>query len=217
VSFPPRRLFAVLLLAPVTSAGTVGAVQARPAAKTAREPVHAKPAARVVAEAFAHRRAHGASGLTGPTRPGSAAPATAATPAPVSPEPAVPGPLSPVVTDPLTSPAVGAPVPSTPTASTALGVQALDTPNYRMLLSRVSVPAGTVRLQLQNGGEDDHNLLLTRTDGTGDAIAVPLTAPGTNRTSILQLTAGTYRLFCTLTTPVVHDTAGMHATLIVTP
>ncbi len=98
-----------------------------------------------------------------------------------------------------------------------LGVQTLDTPDYRMLLSRTSVRAGGVRVQLRNGGEDPRNLLLQRADSSGDALAVPLTSPGATATQTFGLAAGTYRLFCTLTAPVVHDAAGMHATLTVVP
>ncbi|PTL55603.1 hypothetical protein [Paraconexibacter algicola] len=102
-----------------------------------------------------------------------------------------------------------------PVSIPAVGVVLRDTPAYRATLSRPTVAAGRVRLQVQNAGEDPHDLVVLRDeDGSGAAI-FPLTAPSTTRTSTVTLRSGTYTLFCTLTAPVVHRDAGMRATLVV--
>jgi plastocyanin len=47
------------------------------------------------------------------------------------------------------------------------------------------------------------------------SVTVETTEKATKTTKTLTLTAGTYRVFCTLTTPVNHETAGMNASLTV--
>lgn len=105
---------------------------------------------------------------------------------------------------------------ASPDAVVALGVQESETPDYVMRLSRTSVPAGTVTVQLQNTGEDEHNLRIVRSDGTGSATEFAETAPGTTVTRSVRFASGRYRLSCTLTEPTPHDAAGMHASLTVT-
>jgi hypothetical protein len=78
-----------------------------------------------------------------------------------------------------------------------------------------SLATGSVVVQLHNQGEDEHNLRVIPTDHAGATVDFPLTGSGQNTTKTLNLTAGSYRLFCTLTTPVNHETAGMNATLTV--
>ncbi len=103
-----------------------------------------------------------------------------------------------------------------PPAIGALGVRVSETPAYRATLSRGSLAAGTVRLQLQNEGEDDHDLRVVRLEDDSVAAYLERTAPGRARTATVQLRPGTYRLFCTLQAPVVHASAGMSSTLTVT-
>jgi plastocyanin len=116
----------------------------------------------------------------------------------------------------------GAPGTTTPPTTTlppsvpAVGVTLDDRGAYSARLSRATVTAGAVVVQLINQGEDDHNLRVVPVDHAGATVDVPLTGPGQNTTRTLTLTAGTYRVFCTLTTPVDHETAGMNATLQVT-
>lgn len=138
---------------------------------------------------------------------GAQAPATAPAGATAPPG----GPVT--TTDPTPVPA---PAPPTPPAATALGVQEHESPTYTTVLSRTAVPAGRVTVQLQDTGEDAHDLRILRTDGTGDPVDLPLTQPGATTTRTVDLAPGTYRLFCTLTSPSSHDMAGMHATLTVT-
>jgi plastocyanin len=103
----------------------------------------------------------------------------------------------------------------TPPSIQAVGVTVDDRTGYTARLSRASVTAGSVVVQLHNQGEDDHNLRVVPTDHAGATVDFPLTGAGKNTTKTLALTAGSYRLFCTLTAPVNHETAGMNATLTV--
>jgi plastocyanin len=102
-----------------------------------------------------------------------------------------------------------------PPSTQAVGVTVDDRTGYTARLSRAGVTAGSVVVQLHNQGEDDHNLRVVPTNHTGAAVEFPLTGSGQHTTKTLTLTAGSYRLFCTLTTPVNHETAGMNATLTV--
>jgi plastocyanin len=102
-----------------------------------------------------------------------------------------------------------------PPSPQAVGVTVDDRTGYTARLSRASVTAGSIVVQLHNQGEDDHNLRVVGTDHAGATVDFPLTGSGENVTKTLALTAGSYRLFCTLTTPVNHETAGMNATLTV--
>jgi plastocyanin len=208
MSMSVRRL---LVLALVAALGGGSAVQA-----VAKSPKHR--AARKASAKKTHQRVHavkldagvawvpfealtGAPPLTGATATpaglGASAPTT--TPEPTSGHiapPAGPG-------DP------------TPPAPQAVGVTLDDRTGYSARLSRASVTAGSVVVQLHNQGEDDHNLRVVPTDHAGATVDFPLTGSGQNTTKTLNLTAGSYRLFCTLTTPVNHETAGMNATLTV--
>jgi hypothetical protein len=153
--------------------------------------------------------------VAGALRPGVArvAGTPAAVPAPVAPAEPAAAPVLDAAAPPA-EPAAQAPViaeaaPVVP----AVSVTVDETPDYVALLSRPSVPAGQVRIQLQNAGEDPHNLRVMREDGTGEATDFAVLDPGAHATRTLSLTAGRYRLFCTLTAPVSHDAAGMSATL----
>jgi plastocyanin len=119
-----------------------------------------------------------------------------------------------------TPPGGGTPTPTTtdPPSQQALGVTVDERDGYIARLSRATVTAGPVVVQLLNQGEDDHNLRVVPLDHAGAAIDFPLTSPGPQNatTKTLTLTAGTYYLFCTLTTPVNHENEGMRATLQVT-
>jgi plastocyanin len=137
--------------------------------------------------------------------------------------PAGPGSGSLTVPSANTDPTSGytAPSPGTggdgpkPPSTQAVGVTVDDRTGYTARLSRASVTAGSIVVQLHNQGEDDHNLRVVPTDHAGATVDFPLTGSGQNVTKTLALTAGSYRLFCTLTTPVNHETAGMNATLTV--
>jgi plastocyanin len=92
-----------------------------------------------------------------------------------------------------------------------LGVKAVE---WSYTLSRPEVSAGKVIVELNNQGEDNHNLKLQR-EGSGDPpLVVPEAAPDEHTTAGFDLPVGSYRLYCSL---YEHDEKGMHATLVVGP
>jgi plastocyanin len=117
---------------------------------------------------------------------------------------------------PVITPTTPAALPDDPASLQAVGVTLDDRGAYSARLSRASVAAGGVVLQLINQGEDDHNLRVVPTDHAGATVDFPLTGAGQNAARTLTLSPGRYRVFCTLTTPVNHENAGMNATLTVT-
>jgi plastocyanin len=216
MSMSVRRLL-VLVLAAALGGGATAQAVAKPAKKpskhrTARKASakKAQPRARAVKldtgvawvplDALAGTPP--LAGTTGaPARLGSAGPAAPATTA---------DPASGYITPPP-----GSGDGPTPPSAQAVGVTVDDRTGYTARLSRASVTPGSIVVQLHNQGEDDHNLRVVPTDHAGTTVDFPLTGSGENTTKTLALTAGSYRLFCTLTTPVNHETAGMAATLTV--
>jgi hypothetical protein len=83
---------------------------------------------------------------------------------------------------------------------------------YKLTLSRGSVKPGRVTIQLQNRGEDDHDLRLQRITSRTDAPVArwALTKPGEVTSLTVRLSRGRYRLWCSLPG---HRELGMRATL----
>ena len=79
--------------------------------------------------------------------------------------------------------------------------------HYR--LSRVRVPAGAVRIELANFGQDEHDLTLQRVGGAR-VYRLPKTLPGQRQILNLRLKPGVYRLSCSLAD---HAARGMQAQL----
>jgi plastocyanin len=110
------------------------------------------------------------------------------------------------------------PLTPTPAASPAeepepeighLGVKAVE---YSYTLSRPKVSAGEVIVELNNQGEDPHNLVLEH-EGTEDPeLEIPSTSSVTQASAEFTLSPGTYRLYCSL---YKHEAKGMQATLVV--
>jgi hypothetical protein len=109
-------------------------------------------------------------------------------------------------------------LPTDPPTQQALGATVDERAGYTLRLSRATLSAGAVVVQLVNQGEDPHDLRIVRT-GTSDPdpVDLPETGPRQQTTTTLTLKPGSYYLFCTLTTPTSHEQAGMHATLRVDP
>jgi hypothetical protein len=84
---------------------------------------------------------------------------------------------------------------------------------FSYLLSRPNVGAGNVTIELDNVGEDPHNLNL-QLGGSGPVYSFPDVDPGTRLTRSFPLTAGSWRMWCSL---LDHDAQGMNATLVVDP
>lgn len=218
MSVSARRLLVMALVAVLGGGATAQAVVAKPAKKpskhraTAHKASAKKPPRRARAVKLDAGLAWvplaalaGVPPLTGTTgaaaRPGNGSPAAPS-----------------INTDPTSgyiAPPPGSGDGPAPPSVQAVGVTVDDRTGYTARLSRATVTAGSVVVQLINQGEDDHNLRVVPTDHAGAAVDFPLTGPATNATKTLTLTAGSYRLFCTLTTPVNHETAGMAATLTV--
>jgi plastocyanin len=90
-----------------------------------------------------------------------------------------------------------------------LGVKAVE---YSYTLSRPEVSTGEVIIELNNQGEDPHNLVLEH-EGTEDPdLEIPSTPSVTQASAHFTLSPGTYRLYCSL---YKHEAKGMQATLLV--
>ena len=92
-----------------------------------------------------------------------------------------------------------------------LGVKAIE---WAYTLSRPAVPAGEVVVELNNMGEDPHNLNLQLEDGSGPEGNIATIGPSSQGIAKFDLPAGTYRLWCDLDE---HEERGMKATLVVSP
>ena len=116
---------------------------------------------------------------------------------------------APAVTD--TTPTATPPVPACPTAVGVREGEWFTTP------SRTQLCAGRrVTWQLDNAGMDDHDLQVLDVD-TGTVVETwDIVHPGSQATQSLTLAAGTYRIYCTLSSNgSSHDTLGMNAILTV--
>ena len=94
---------------------------------------------------------------------------------------------------------------SHPTAAT-LGVGASE---FHLVLSRPSVKAGVVEIELQNVGQDPHDLRVRRVGGT-HTFSIPVTGPGKRRSIAIRMRPGRYQLWCSVAD---HRQLGMQAFL----
>jgi hypothetical protein len=119
---------------------------------------------------------------------------------------------APPVVEPPTQdapPVVETPTTPAPATTARLGVTARE---WSLVLSRTTLPAGPALVQLQNRGEDAHNLRIERLDGSATPLDVPLAEAGEVQSGGGTLAAGSYKVYCALPG---HDAAGMHARLTV--
>ncbi len=115
---------------------------------------------------------------------------------------------APPLASPLPAPAAApAPAPEAEPTANRLGVKSAE---YSYTLSRPSVEAGEVTIELDNRGEDAHNLNLRLEGSVEPPLQLPETGSQERSTAHFDLPAGTYRLWCSLP---LHDEQGMHATL----
>jgi hypothetical protein len=91
-------------------------------------------------------------------------------------------------------------------APARLGVVAKE---FHLILSRQSVKAGRVVVELDNFGQDVHDLRLRRIGGSTTYSIAP-TAAGARAKLTARLRVGTYRLWCSIAD---HRARGMVATL----
>ena len=73
---------------------------------------------------------------------------------------------------------------------------------------------GEVIVELNNQGEDPHNLVLEHEGTTDPSLEIPATASVSQVSANFTLSPGTYRLYCSL---YKHEAKGMEATLVVAP
>jgi hypothetical protein len=112
---------------------------------------------------------------------------------------------------PAPAPVSGSPEPE----ANVVGVTADDEKpeHFGYTLSRPSTPSGRIRVELNNQGEDPHNLNLQRLGSEAEPVyQLANTLPKQHSVASFDLPPGTYRLWCSL---LEHDAEGMHATLIV--
>lgn len=109
--------------------------------------------------------------------------------------PAIVAPPAAAVTAPTATPAPEAEPPSR-----RVSIKADDaTPEaFSFSLSRAYVVAGEITLELNNQGQDAHNLNLRPADGESAPLEVGEAAPGEHRVGHFVLQPGTYRLWCSL-------------------
>jgi plastocyanin len=81
---------------------------------------------------------------------------------------------------------------------------------FGFTFSRPAVGAGQVTIEMNNIGEDEHNLRVKRLHSRARARGTRDVAPGTRVTRTFRLRAGTYRLFCSIGR---HAKRGMSARL----
>jgi plastocyanin len=123
---------------------------------------------------------------------------------------------------PVPAPGIPQPAPQPPPAADPPPAAEEEAPSNRLavkagefyyVLSRPSVSAGEVTVELNNYGEDPHNLNLQRQDGEAEPVlSIPVTGATERDSATFDLPAGSYRLWCSLPT---HDAKGMNATLVV--
>jgi plastocyanin len=125
---------------------------------------------------------------------------------------ATPGFVAPPIDPGAAAPAPGAPTAPAPApaAATRLGVTARE---WSLVLSRTILPAGAAIVELDNLGEDAHNLRIERVDGSGNAFDVPLAESGEVSSGRTTVAPGEYKLYCALPG---HEAQGMRARLNVT-
>jgi len=133
--------------------------------------------------------------------PPAAAPSGSETAAPSAPPAPDPGPAPNPTPEPET--------PEPELAGNHLGVKAVE---YSYTLSRSAVSAGEVTVELDNRGQDAHNLNLQKVGGEEPPQQIEETGSLQRRSAHFDLEPGVYRLWCSLPT---HDEEGMHATVVV--
>jgi uncharacterized cupredoxin-like copper-binding protein len=93
-----------------------------------------------------------------------------------------------------------------PVPPARLGVGATE---FHLVLSRASVKKGRVVIELQNQGEDVHDLRLRKFGGKR-TYSLPLANPGTRVSRTFKLPPGRYHLWCSIAD---HRQLGMRAVL----
>jgi plastocyanin len=117
------------------------------------------------------------------------------------------------------APAVPAPTPapaaspeSAPDPEPEANRLAVKSAEYYFVLSRPSVKAGEVTVELNNQGEDPHNLNLRPEGSDAESLQIPETDSLQRSVASFDLEPGKYRLWCSLPE---HEERGMATSLVV--
>lgn len=124
----------------------------------------------------------------------------------------VPQGVAPVVAPPLAPAPPAPPFPPEPEPEPEANRLAVKAAEYYYILSRPTVRAGEVTVELNNRGEDPHNLNIREEGGEGAPHGVPETDSLQRNVATFELPAGKYRLWCSLPE---HEERGMYTTLVV--
>ena len=107
-------------------------------------------------------------------------------------------------------PAPAPPTPPAPETEPEANRLAVKASEYYFVLSRPNVKAGEVTIELNNQGEDPHNLNLRLEGDEGEPLQIPETDSSERNVDSFDLPAGKYKLWCSLPE---HEEKGMAATL----
>ena len=110
------------------------------------------------------------------------------------------------------APAPAPPPPPAPEPEPEANRLAVKSAEFYFVLSRPSVQAGEVTVELNNQGEDPHNLNLRLDGDEGEPLQIPETDSEQRNVASFDLPAGKYNLWCSLPE---HEEKGMATTLIV--
>jgi hypothetical protein len=121
-------------------------------------------------------------------------------------QPEAPAPAPPVALPPPPPP----PPPPAPEPEPEANRLAVKAGEYHYVLSRPSVKAGELTVELNNRGEDPHNLNLRQEGGEGAPLEIPETESLQRNVATWNLAAGKYRLWCSLPE---HEEKGMSTSL----
>jgi len=121
----------------------------------------------------------------------------------------VPQAEAPIIPAPMPAPPPPPPAPEPEPEANRLAVKADE---YYYVLSRPSVRAGEVTVELNNRGEDPHNLNIREEGSEDPPYELPETDSLQRSVSSFDLPAGKYRLWCSLPE---HEANGMETTLVV--
>lgn len=135
------------------------------------------------------------------TKPTSTGPSTTTTPATTTPS----GSTAPTTPETTTSTTTT----TTPVAPPRLQVISRE---YTLRLSRPTVAAGAVTIELANRGEDPHDLVIEPAGGGAAVSSFGEIDAGGLATRIVTLSTGSYKLYCSLPG---HEVLGMRVTLLV--
>lgn len=110
------------------------------------------------------------------------------------------------------APAPAPPAPPDPDPEPGANRLAVKSAEFYFVLSRPSVKAGAVTIELNNQGEDPHNLNLRLEGSDDEPLQIPETDSLQRSVDNFELPAGKYRLWCSLPE---HEEKNMAATLVV--